>query len=329
MGDGMGVMTLVEAGKLDLDAPVSRYLMRWTLPPSVFDNDGVTVRRLLSHMAGLTDDLGYAGFPPGTPVQPLAESLTHAADADPGKDGRVHIGLQPGSEWRYSGGGYTLLQLLLEDVTGESFAPYMRRAVLEPLGMTRSTFVVDDDTPNVAAVYDTDGNATAPRRYTALAAASLYTTAADMTRFIDAHITGTDGAAAGRGVLRPDTLALMRSPQAWQYGAATWGLGTILYAPNGRDEFIFGHDGNQPSINTAVRMDPGSGDGIVMLETGNPLLASRIAGEWVFWKTGGIDQITFLMEARKTYAIVALGWIAIVVSIGVVAWRRRPTARSR
>ena len=57
-----GVMTLVEAGTLDLDAPVSTYLTRWSLPKSEFDNGGVTVRRLLSHTAGLTDGLGYGGF---------------------------------------------------------------------------------------------------------------------------------------------------------------------------------------------------------------------------------------------------------------------------
>ncbi len=73
-----GVMTLVEAGKLDLDVPVSKYLTRWKLPESQFDNDKVTVRRLLSHTAGLTDGLGYAGFAPGTPVQSLEESLQSA-----------------------------------------------------------------------------------------------------------------------------------------------------------------------------------------------------------------------------------------------------------
>ena len=59
-----GVMALVQEGKLDLDAPVSTYLTRWTLPESKFDNSKVTVRRLLSHTAGLTDGLGYAGFAP-------------------------------------------------------------------------------------------------------------------------------------------------------------------------------------------------------------------------------------------------------------------------
>lgn len=57
-----GVMILVEEGKLDLDVPVSNYLTRWQLPVSDFDNNKVTVRRLLSHTAGLTDGLGYSGF---------------------------------------------------------------------------------------------------------------------------------------------------------------------------------------------------------------------------------------------------------------------------
>ena len=75
------VMALVEDGKLDLDVPVSTYLTRWQLPESKFDNNGVTVRRLLSHTAGLTDGLGYAGYAPGVEVQGLEDSLTHAADA--------------------------------------------------------------------------------------------------------------------------------------------------------------------------------------------------------------------------------------------------------
>jgi CubicO group peptidase (beta-lactamase class C family) len=57
-----GVMALVRQGRLGLDVPVSLYLTRWQLPPSEFDNDGVTVRRLFTHMAGLIDGLGYLGF---------------------------------------------------------------------------------------------------------------------------------------------------------------------------------------------------------------------------------------------------------------------------
>lgn len=88
-----GVMTLVDTGEIELDAPVSRYLRRWRLPPSKYDNDLVTVRRLLSHTAGLTDGLGYCGFAPGKPLQPLPASLTAAADACPFTNGSVAVGL--------------------------------------------------------------------------------------------------------------------------------------------------------------------------------------------------------------------------------------------
>ncbi len=189
-----GVMTLVEAGTLDLDAPVSTYLTRWSLPKSEFDNGAVTVRRLLSHTAGLTDGLGYGGFAPGQPVQPLVASLTRAADASPGADGAVRVGIEPGSAFKYSGGGYTLLQLIVEEVSGQSFNDYMRSAVFEPLGMTRSTYSLEGaSTTNVAEFYDVDGTPAIHYRFTSLAATSLYTSAADVTRFIQAHAIGPSG----------------------------------------------------------------------------------------------------------------------------------------
>jgi CubicO group peptidase (beta-lactamase class C family) len=103
-------MALVEQGRVDLDEPAARYLSRWRLPESEFDNDQVTVRRLLSHTAGLTDRLGYGGFGPGEPIQSLEDSLTQAADAMGGADGQVRVGEDPGAQWLYSGGGYALLQ---------------------------------------------------------------------------------------------------------------------------------------------------------------------------------------------------------------------------
>jgi CubicO group peptidase (beta-lactamase class C family) len=319
-----GVMTLVEAGKLDLDAPVATYLTRWTLPESEFGNSKVAVRRLLSHMAGLTDGLGYAGFAPGAKVQSLEESLTRAADASPGADGRVRVGLTPGTKWQYSGGGYTLLQLVIEEITGEAFESYMQRAVFQPLGMNRSTFAVDPDKlSNLAPLYDVDGKEAIHHRFTALAAACFYTTASDMTRFIQAHLTGSNGEPAGRGVLKPETLKLMRQPHASQMGADIWGLGTMLYVPNGAGDFIIGHDGKrQPAINTAVRLNPSTGDGIVVLQSGNQLLATTVAGEWAFWQTGTIDFLMFMLVTKKMIAIVFVGCGVIILTALFVGWRR-------
>lgn len=320
-----GVLSLVEEGRLDLDAPIARYLTRWSLPATSFDNDGVTVRRLLSHTAGLTDGLGYNGFAPGAEVQSLEDSLTHAADADADADGRVQVGIEPGAEWRYSGGGYTLLQLVIEEVTNEAFATYMKRAILDPLGMQRSTFAPDAATTNVATIYDESGAPVARHRYTALAAASLYTTVDDLTRFVRAHVLGPDGEPAGRGVLSPEMLQRMREPHAHQFGAAIWGLGTILYVPNDHDDFVIGHDGNSPAVNTSARVDAATGDAIIVLESGNRLLATELAGEWTFWKAGALDFLSVVTETPRMIGAIAIGWLVIVVGATVLA--RRPVVR--
>lgn len=318
-----GVMTLVEAGKLDLDKPVSLYLKRWKLPPSVFDNNGVTVRRLLSHTAGLTDGLGYAGFKPGDPVQTLEASLTHTADTSPGHDGRVRVGIEPGTEFRYSGGGYTLLQLLVEEVSGQSFNDYMKANIFVPLGMTRSTFVLDDEA-DMAEFFDERGQPATHYRFAALAAASLYTTTNDMTRFLQAHLPGPRGETPGLGVLQPKTLLEMRRPHASQFGADIWGLGTILYAPNNAGSFVIGHDGNNdPAINTAARLDPATGNGIIILETGNRLLATELAGEWVYWRTCNVDFFTITIESGTLLKTLAAGWAAIILLALIFGWRSR------
>lgn len=321
-----GVMTLVDAGRIDLDAPVSRYLTRWSLPPGAFDNDAVTVRRLLSHMAGLSDGLGYAGFAPGDPIQTLEQSLTRAADASPGADGAVKVGAAPGSGWRYSGGGFTLLQLIVEEVSGESFNAYMRRAVLAPLGMTRSTFELPEEgAENVAEFFDTDGSRATHFRFTATAAASLYTSTAELTRFMAAHREGPGGEPAGRGVLRPETLLEMQRPHASRFGAEIWGLGVVLFAPNNAGGFIIGHDGgNAPAINTAARLDPSSGDAVIVLVTGNPRLATVLGGDWVFWRTGNVDLLDVLAASRRALLIFGGGAVLILAAGAMAGFRRRP-----
>jgi len=325
-----GVMTLVEAGKLDLDAPASRYLTRWKLPPSRFDDDGVTVRRILSHTAGLTDGLGYAGFKPGERLQTLEESLTRTADVSPGRSGIVRVGREPGTTFAYSGGGYTLVQLLIEEISGQPFNDFMKAAVFEPLGMNGSTFVLEPDAQSVAESFDRDGGAATHFQFTALAAASLYTTTADLTRFLAAHVPGPDGVPEGRGVLRPETLKLMRRPHAQRLGVDIWGLGTILYAPNNAGDSVIGHDGsNDPAINTSARVDPATGDGIVVLESGNRWLATTLAGEWVFWRTGNVDFFTMTAEFGETSRTLAIGASAIVLAailLGLRRWRARRRA---
>lgn len=312
-----GVMKLVEEGRLDLDAPVSRYLKRWRLPDSP-DNSKVTVRRLLSHTAGLTDDLGFGGFAPGVPVQRLEDVLTHAVDASPGKDGRVRVGQTPGA-FRYSGGGYALLQLLVEEVSGEAFERYMARAIFRPLGLTHTSFATPAEGTNVAQSFDTAGKTSPLLNFSAPSAAGLYTSAADLTRLIQAQSPGLGGEPAGGSVLSPQTLGRMRAPEASVLGLPIWGLGTVLYASNNRDGFIVGHDGsNTPAINTSVRLDPATGDGIVLLESGDPGLATAVAGEWVYWKTGNIDFFQISAELRQAIPVM-VGGVLVALLAGIAA----------
>lgn len=318
-----GVMALVEDGRLNLDVPVSRYLTRWELPENGYDNGLVTARRLLSHRAGLVDGLGYGGFEPGETVQTVEASLTRAADASPGRDSRTLVGMNPGTEWRYSGGGFTLLQLLVEEISGQRFEDYMQQAVFRPLGMTRSTFEPSSGVANLAVFHDVDGSEAIHYRFTALAAASLYTTANDLERFLRAQIELPVG---GRSA---ETLAAMRRPEARQLGAAIWGLGTMLYAPNGMGGNVIGHDGsNAPAINTAARIDPDSGDGIILLATGNELLASQIAGDWVFWRFGANDLLTFSQAMPGMLRFIGVSWLLILVAAGVALRRLRREAAS-
>ena len=326
-----GVMALVEQGKLDLDAPVNRYLTQWTLPPSAFDNNKVTARRLLSHTAGLTDGLGYAGFAPGTPVQSLAASLTQTADVSPGRKGKVEVGIEPGVEWRYSGGGYAVLQLLIEDLSGEPFEAYMQRVLFGPLGMIHSTYEWSPaQGTTLATFYGRNAQPATHLRFSAVAATSLYTSVSDLARFLQAQLPGKNGEPIGRGVLAPSTVALMWQPTGWLYGQPVWGLGAMLYADNRAGGFVVGHDGNnEPAINTTARLNPATGNGIVILETGKPLLATRLAGEWVFWEAGRVDFLAFKLAVPGMLRWLGWGSLAIVVLVPITAWAMRRRRRGR
>jgi len=79
-----------------------------------------------------------------------------------------------------------------------------------------------------------------------------------------------------------------------------------------------------PPINTAIRINPVTGDGIIVLETGNPDLATRIASDWVYLKTGKVDTLLFSMLLGKTIIIALVGILLIIIFlIGVARWRKK------
>lgn len=314
------VMKLVEQGRLDLDRPVETYLTRWHLPTSSFDSRGVTARRLLSHTAGLTDGLGFGDYQLNEPLPTLEEALA-APRASSGRTlGPVTVGRQPGTQFQYSGGGYLLLELLVEELSGERFATFVTREVLQPLGMTRSGYADLSAMPNSAKSYDADGRPAPTFRYASNAATGFTTSAADMVRLVLAQLRAVEGRP-----LTAKTLESMRTAEATTMGVDLWGLGTVLYAPTPQGGVVFGHDGvNEPAMSATVRINPNTDDAIVVLATGSKALASQLGAEWVLWQTGVPDVLTIPAEIRRVLPLLGGGACAIILLAFVVpVWRAR------
>lgn len=325
----VGIMKLVEDGKLDLDTPVSRYLTRWQLPTSEFDNDGVTVRRLLSHTAGITDGLGHDGFPPGTAVQPLTEHLTLAADREPDKSGRVQVGIAPGTTFKYSGGSYNLLQLLIEEVSGESFSNYMQQRVFAPLNMHQTGYTVDRKSQQTAQYFGENRELLVYPNYTSLAATGLYSTTADLAKFVRAQIPSTALSHPGRRVLSDESIIAMHQPLGHVEGMAIWGAGVMLYTDNNQASYIVGHGGRSPMLNATARINPATGNGFIMLQTGNKAaFASAMATRWTNWETGNPDLFQLQQSIPAMLKRIAIGAAAmLIMSLLIMSfwqWRSKP-----
>jgi len=318
----VGIMALVEQGKLDLDESVSSYLTQWELPQSNFNNDEVTIRRLLSHTAGITDGLGHNGFDSRAKIQPLTEHLSLAKDADEGVDGRVLVGIKPGSQFKYSGGSYNLLQLIVEEVTNMTFESYMSETIFKPLGMNNTTYR-HDNVASLAQYFDKKGNVRDYPFYTSIAATGLYSSANDLAKFVSMHLSDNVKNITTQKILSPASLKVMRMPQASMMGINIWGLGTMLFASNNTSEYIIGHGGQSPSLNATTRLNPANGNAIILLETGNRSLAADSATKWTLWQTGKPDIYMLKNMIPTMLKRVLIGCIFILIINLFFLWRRR------
>jgi CubicO group peptidase (beta-lactamase class C family) len=315
-----GVMKLVEDAKLDLDRPIEDYLTRWRLPPGQFDHRAVTARRLLSHTAGLTDGLGFGDYLPNETLPTLEQSLTNPR-ASSTEARAIAVGVQPGSRFLYSGGGYLILELLIEEITGERFEAFIERTILQPVGMTRSGYHYLGDIENAAKSYDQQGRPANFYRYAAKAASGFSASANDMAKFILAQLPMVNA----KPLTQP-TIDSMRNPHASLRGIEVWGLGTLLYAPAASDDFVFGHDGaNEPAINASVRVNPNTRDGIVVLVTGNRTLASTLGSQWTFWQTGLPDFLSIPGELQRIVPTLLGGTLGILLVAAVIYVTRTRT----
>lgn len=211
-----------------------------------------------------------------------------------------------GGSFSYSSETYLVLQRVIEDVTKQPFDAYVQGAVLRPLGMTGSSF--DCRAEDLAPNFDADLSVLPHPRYPVHAGVSLCATPRDLARFAVAF-TG------GNPVLTRETLRQMLAPQPATSG--TWGLGLTLFAPG-----VTGHDGGvRPAGGAVVRVNPTTGDGIVLAVAGGRGAINQLGGDWVWWETGVMTP-----EARRQVAFDRLLPASIVFVVGaivIVLWRIR------
>ncbi len=251
-------LRLVERGLLKLDGDVNEHLVSWKLPENEFTRSvPVTLRMLLGHRGGTTVH-GFGGTFGPDELPDIYEILE---GKPPARNEPVRVDKLPGGDARYSGGGTTIVQLMIEEVTGKPFGEVAQEEIFGPLGMTRSTYArpLPAELQANAAVGYENGEAI-PHRYSstaALAAGGIWTTASDYARLLIA----TREAAQGRrpSLLRQDlAAAMMERP-----GSSEFGLGWSLVGEG--DARRFGHGGSNPGYQCESFLYEASGKGAVVM----------------------------------------------------------------
>jgi CubicO group peptidase (beta-lactamase class C family) len=228
-------LRLVQQGKLQLDADVNTVLSSWKLPiDPIAGNRPVTLRQLLTHTGGITVH-GFDGYASGSPVPDLIQVLNGES---PANSPAIRSEAVPGSSWKYSGGGYTIMQQVLIDVTGMPFQKLLQDSVLTPIGMTESTYqqpLPADRKSFAATPYYTDGTPVAggPHTYPEMAAAGLWTTPTDLARFA----IEVQRSFAGKSNL---VLSTEMTRQMLIVGQGSWGLGPEIHGAATDPLFLHG-----------------------------------------------------------------------------------------
>jgi len=269
-----GVMRLWEKGLIDVDAPVSQYLKSWQFPLTDYRIEKITVRQLLSHTAGMP----LGDF---TNIYSPGEAMPSNRDV---MSGEAVLMREPGTGFSYSNTGYNLLEILIEDVTGQSFSDYIRREVLLPLGMESAVFDIDKAvTPYPPTGYNLKGEPVPVYLYPSKASGGLFATAHDIARF----------AASGmqeNPVLSIESINRMYKPESYKIGIyglvfEAYGFGHYIEKlPNGMVSVSHGGQGN--GIMTHMQAVPETGDAIVILTNSQrswPFIA-YVLSNWAQWR---------------------------------------------
>ena len=311
-----GAMRLAETGRLDLDAPITDCLTSWQPPEST---PPLTSRQLLSHSAGIGLGDFAARFAPDEPRPELAEHL--AEDFE--------IIAAPSAAFAYSDTGFNLLELVIEDCTGEDFAVFMAREVLSPLGMERAGF--DWTGFEMPLGHDLRGPPVAPYVYPGRASGGLFATAGDVARFAAAGMAGTDQpvlSAEGVAALHRSVVAV---DGLFGFAADGYALGHFTETLSDGRQSVW-HGGQGYGWMTHLHLVPETGDGIVILSNSQrawPLFAAvlRVWSESLGVQPVGMTRILWAETAARV--AIALLLAVALLALGAVfwRWRRGPTWR--
>jgi len=184
--NAIGILKLVQQGKLKLYSDINNYLKSWKFPyDSLTKGKKITIANLLSHTAGLTVH-GFAGYEKGDTIPTLIQILNGQKPANSDAIRSMH---EPSLKFKYSGGGTTISQLIVQDVTGQPYDEYMWENVLKPMGMTNSSFTQPPSAKKqslLATGYYNDGKAVKGKYhiYPEQAAAGLWTDATDLAKYV-------------------------------------------------------------------------------------------------------------------------------------------------
>ncbi len=253
-----GVLRLIQDGVLALDEDVNKYLVSWKVPANGTWQPGVTLRQLLGHTAGLIYNW-YRGFRHDEPIPTLLQVLE---GRPPANTPPVHVVTLPGSQFRYSGSHYSVIQQIMIDVTGKPFPELMRELVFEPLDMSNSSY--DQSYPNTrlqstAVGHYIDGEPIYGkwRVIPEMAGAGLWTTASDLARLAceiqRAHV-GKQTVFLKKAIV--DEALTPQISESWGLGVALEGTGTSQR---------FGHSGDNIGYKCASTTYVKHGMGAVIL----------------------------------------------------------------
>lgn len=269
----IAALRLVEQGKLRLDEDVSLRLRSWQVPTSPFSREEkVTLRRLLSHRAGLCSQ-EYPGYAPHQSVPTLGDILD---GRPPAHSPPVTLAARPGEFTCYSGSNYSVLEQLLVDVSGKPFPALMEQLAFAPLQMQHSTFAQPLPAGflgNVASGHEEDGQPLPDRWhvYPEMAAAGLWSTPTDLAGLlldIDASWAGQAGT-----LLSPRMTREMLTPE----DNSAWGLGWNI-AGAGK-HLVFSHIGGNRGYRCVIACCPATGNAAVIMtnsENGAPVAAALL-----------------------------------------------------